>query len=1035
MKTRNRIIGCLLTAVLLLALAPCVLAEDAGDAYVLRLGAPEEQTVTDAASGNEYSYYRVPISVKNNTDTTAKVAFVSLHLRYDSNLRPADFVYWDKKSGEAVQFPFVSAALSGWDWAADQGNGLSISAVSEIGQELKAGEETVFAYANFQVDDNADSGTYQIGTSWEGETETAVVGFSDGTDITAGNGLDARNMVSLVYNRKDSIRVDASALTDITADTTIEEIQKRLKVYYISAGGKQTSAASKNIKLSADYEGATVYESSDTLHAGQQSLYVQYTKSSRTYTAELLLDVGCGKTVVTFSSDYGTFLYQQFIEPIRGRDYTVVGSSSSTIDLETFYDEACTQPTKETRFGLAPGEYYLRLTVWADEDYDVGSAVLKITVVKCAPDLSEVRYPGVICLTTPVSEVEKDLRNNSSHVEGNFYLAEDTVFQAGTHEYAYTFIADDENYLSATGTVALTVMDDGLDHLEVRGTPDQTDYVWGDSFDPHGLTLTAYYTSGKAEIVTSKALCRKLEVGDSEGVLSYAGVDVRVGGITVGKVIIDVDDYGYQWTGAQDYTYNTKSYLQYETGSYNGVITVSYTGDDLRQAYVGTHTTTAILSPRDPEHYALTGTTTSTCTWTVHPEKQTLATTFDKTVPYLIEPGQSVDLKSLIACASRAPQFTILDGDAKLDGTVLETDGTSGSLIAVRVWLDGVDYNADGVDEFAAASTTLYVKVAASAVDMKNLQVQQQDLRYGQIPSPWIYIINNGKRQRWYGETTITYAPENPDWDVGTYMVTATATIDGVQYTATDTFQIHRINVSSKCFQWVEEDLVYNAELQEMRLAPVQYNGKELLEGRDYTLTRNIALRSGRYTARVDLLGNYSGSISIPFRIDSKDISLCDVQVDTTDAHYEDGLPVTLDVRVFDGERQLKEGSNFRVLYQNNTTAGEATYTIRGVGDYSDSGMKPKTFLIGKKPTDAPETVTGSYKVSQTDRETFAYKVDSIAGAEYSADGINWQDENAFDGFAPGQETYFYARIKETENIAESKAAQSELVTFQQLAN
>ena len=117
MKTRNRIIECLLTAVLLLALAPCVLAEDAGDAYVLRLGAPEEQTVTDAASGNEYSYYRVPISVKNNTDTTAKVAFVSLHLRYDSNLRPADFVYWDKKSGEAVQFPFVSAALSGWDWA------------------------------------------------------------------------------------------------------------------------------------------------------------------------------------------------------------------------------------------------------------------------------------------------------------------------------------------------------------------------------------------------------------------------------------------------------------------------------------------------------------------------------------------------------------------------------------------------------------------------------------------------------------------------------------------------------------------------------------------------------------------------------------------------------------------------------------------------------------------------------------------------------------------------------------------------------
>jgi len=76
----------------------------------------------------------------------------------------------------------------------------------------------------------------------------------------------------------------------------------------------------------------------------------------------------------------------------------------------------------------------------------------------------------------------------------------------------------------------------------------------------------------------------------------------------------------------------------------------------------------------------------------------------------------------------------------------------------------------------------------------------------------------------------------------------------------------------------------------------------------------------------------------------------------------------------------------------------------------------------------APASVTGSY----TDNGTiFTYKINEIAGAEYSKDGILWQDSPSFGGFTTSSPaTVFYARIKETATRYAGSIASTGKVVF-----
>ena len=76
-----------------------------------------------------------------------------------------------------------------------------------------------------------------------------------------------------------------------------------------------------------------------------------------------------------------------------------------------------------------------------------------------------------------------------------------------------------------------------------------------------------------------------------------------------------------------------------------------------------------------------------------------------------------------------------------------------------------------------------------------------------------------------------------------------------------------------------------------------------------------------------------------------RDLALCKVNI--TDANYVyDGSPKTLNLSVYDGTKQLAEGTDYTVEYSGNINAGIAQVKIQGIGMYG--GSYTQTFTIGK---------------------------------------------------------------------------------------
>ncbi|MCL2032798.1 MAG: YDG domain-containing protein [Methanomassiliicoccaceae archaeon] len=79
----------------------------------------------------------------------------------------------------------------------------------------------------------------------------------------------------------------------------------------------------------------------------------------------------------------------------------------------------------------------------------------------------------------------------------------------------------------------------------------------------------------------------------------------------------------------------------------------------------------------------------------------------------------------------------------------------------------------------------------------------------------------------------------------------------------------------------------------------------------------------------------------------------------------------------------------------------------------------------------APASVTGSYGTN--DNTTFIYTMTPIAGAEYSTDGVTWQDSNVFSGIAPSSSHTFYVRMKETATQEAGAVGNTGAVVFSKL--
>lgn len=247
-------------------------------------------------------------------------------------------------------------------------------------------------------------------------------------------------------------------------------------------------------------------------------------------------------------------------------------------------------------------------------------------------------------------------------------------------------------------------------------------------------------------------------------------------------------------------------------------------------------------------------------------------------------------------------------------------------------------------------------------------------------------------------ESKITYTGNT---DAGT--ATAALTVSGE--TACLDFTISPRGMDGAAVTPADGTLTYNGGEQTKEVSGVVVNGKTLLRGTDYTISGNKGTNAGTYTLTVTGKGNYRGSASASFAIAGR--SLADGMVSIAPGpHYHTGNAVTPAVTVKDGSTVLAGGADYTVRYQDNTSAGTATVTVTGKGNYT--GTIRKTFDITVRKTgedkpgvsDKPET-PDKPEVSRKEQEKNALLLNAKLKVSQPGKKINvvWGKVSGADGY------------------------------------
>lgn len=194
--------------------------------------------------------------------------------------------------------------------------------------------------------------------------------------------------------------------------------------------------------------------------------------------------------------------------------------------------------------------------------------------------------------------------------------------------------------------------------------------------------------------------------------------------------------------------------------------------------------------------------------------------------------------------------------------------------------------------------------------------------------------------------------------NAGTYTVTATPTEGSA---ISNTFTIQPMTVAESAL-----DVTINAVTYGTPASPVVKLGEKTLSGEtDYDVTcanTNV----GTQDAVISLKGNYSGSKTVEYTISAK--SLDEAAIQPIPAQTYTGEPIT-PVVVKDGDKTLAAGTDYDVIYANNTNIAAAdaanapSATVTFKGNYT-GGPFTKTFDINPIPTGG---------LSLTVAETYAY--------------------------------------------------------------
>lgn len=200
--------------------------------------------------------------------------------------------------------------------------------------------------------------------------------------------------------------------------------------------------------------------------------------------------------------------------------------------------------------GIPAGDYAVAVSYPGEGNYAGAKAEGTLSVQKADPDVGTVTCANdVLYTSTSWKDVQLQMTGSA---KGTLSLNE-TTLQAGTESYTWTFVPKDtDNYNSVTGSIELTVQAVTVDRIEVSGKLEQTEYVYGDTVDLAGVTVTAVYVNGDRKVLTDNEMEIRYEhgaflwAGDTSVTVAYTEAGethiAKIDGLTVSEKTVEEPD-------------------------------------------------------------------------------------------------------------------------------------------------------------------------------------------------------------------------------------------------------------------------------------------------------------------------------------------------------------------------------------------------------------------------------------------------------------------------------------------------------------
>lgn len=202
--------------------------------------------------------------------------------------------------------------------------------------------------------------------------------------------------------------------------------------------------------------------------------------------------------------------------------------------------------------------------------------------------------------------------------------------------------------------------------------------------------------------------------------------------------------------------------------------------------------------------------------------------------------------------------------------------------------------------------------------------------------------------------------------------------------TRTVTFKIYRAHIGLTKVASIPNQTYTGKDIKpEVKLT---YEGMTLKKGVDYTVSYSNNRKVGTATVTITGKGNYYDTVKKTFKIVSgkKDLSKAKL-TGLEDAVYDGKAHTPKPTVTLDG-KVLKEGTDYKLTYKNNTRPGIATVNVAAVASGAYKGKTSGTFIVAF--TDVPKSFWGYQKI----HEAASYGL--IHGYSGSQDGMFGPNDN-----------------------------------------